>query len=259
MSNQKQRLDKILIQLHKNGSLTLGEIMKLTNVSRDTARRDIIKLTSNNLAIRNYGGISVSNSYNQLEVFLSRLDDNQKEKEELSKAASQLVKSNSFLYLDVSTTVSYLPMYLKDFKKLYTFTNSLDIADRLLRLTKNKVRFLGGVLDREKRCTSGTKAVCELKDYRFDIAFISATGLTESGVYYSFEEDIEMKKMIRKQSNKLVLLLDQKKINVTHYFHVFNLCDIDILITSGKLPANLNTLLKENGVKVILIEEKIND
>ncbi|MGE9790614.1 DeoR family transcriptional regulator [Enterococcus faecalis] len=40
--------------------------MQLTGASRDTARRDTIKLTDNNLVIRTYGGISLANSFNKI-------------------------------------------------------------------------------------------------------------------------------------------------------------------------------------------------
>lgn len=53
-------------RLEKEKSLTLQDIMQLTGASRDTARRDTIKLTDNNLVIRTYGGISLANSFNKI-------------------------------------------------------------------------------------------------------------------------------------------------------------------------------------------------
>ena len=41
------------------------DIVQLTGASRDTARRDTIKLADNNLVIRTYGGISLANSFNK--------------------------------------------------------------------------------------------------------------------------------------------------------------------------------------------------
>lgn len=257
--NQKQRLDIILMNLQKNKSLTLQEVMRLTGSSRDTARRDIIKLTNGNLAIRNYGGISLLNSYNKLSVFLDRMDNAKEEKRELARKASQFVHSDSFLYLDVSTTISYLPQFLKDMMHLYTVTNSLDIADNLLRLTSSKVRILGGSLDREKRCVVGTKAIWDLDEYHFDIAFMSAVGLDENGVYYAYEEDNEYKKKIRKQAKTIILLVDHKKIDSAHYFHVFNLSDIDVLITNGSVPLSIQKALKVNHVKTITVTGREND
>lgn len=249
--NQKQRLDIILLNLQEKNSLTLQEIIDLTGSSRDTARRDIIKLVNNNMAVRNYGGLSLPSSYNKLSVFLDRMDKEKAEKQCIAKMASHLVQSREFLYLDVSTTVSFLPQYLKQFDSLYTITNSIDIADKLLRQTDSEVRLLGGSLDREKRCVIGTKALSDLTDYHFSKAFLSADGITQQGVFYSYDEDIEYKRQIKKRTDQLVLLLDHKKINATHNFHVFNLKDIDVLITTVTLPKKLEKALTMNQVKIL--------
>jgi hypothetical protein len=42
------------------------------------SRRDIIQLTDNNLAERNYGGISLPNSFKRLDSYLDRSDDSLK-------------------------------------------------------------------------------------------------------------------------------------------------------------------------------------
>ncbi len=249
--NQKQRLDIILLNLQKKNSLSLQEVLDLTGSSRDTARRDIIKLVNNNMAIRNYGGLSLPNSYNKLSVFLDRLDEEKSEKQSVARMASRLVHSGDFLYLDVSTTVSFLPQYLKKFKSLYTITNSIDIADKLLRQTDSKVRLLGGDLDREKRCVIGSKALSDLTDYRFNKAFLSAVGITQQGIFYSYDEDIEYKKQIRKRTDQLILMLDHKKINAAHNFHVFDLKDIDVLVTTVSLSNDLENTLNMNHVKII--------
>nr|WP_275693000.1 DeoR family transcriptional regulator [Enterococcus hirae] len=64
----------IMERLEKEKSLTLQDIMQLTGVSRDTARRDTIKLTDSNLVIRTYGGISLANSFNKIDGCLGRTD-----------------------------------------------------------------------------------------------------------------------------------------------------------------------------------------
>lgn len=44
--NQKTRLTLILDELKNHPSLSLKDIMQLTGTSRDTARRDIVKLAA---------------------------------------------------------------------------------------------------------------------------------------------------------------------------------------------------------------------
>ncbi|WP_033614679.1 DeoR family transcriptional regulator, partial [Lactiplantibacillus fabifermentans] len=56
---QSERLTLIMAQLQQQTSLTLKEIMTLTGASRDTTRRDIVKLSQTDAVVRNYGGISL--------------------------------------------------------------------------------------------------------------------------------------------------------------------------------------------------------
>ncbi|WDT64982.1 DeoR/GlpR family DNA-binding transcription regulator [Companilactobacillus crustorum] len=167
---QKERLDLILKTLQEKQTLTLKEIIALTKSSRDTARRDIVKLSENNLVDRNYGGISLPNTFKKLDNYLQRSDDFVNAKQELAKKAAIFAKQATQIYLDVSTTIEFMPQYLTN-PSLFAVTNSLDIADQLVRHSKCKARILGGNLDAEKRCIVGTRPCLDLENYSFDYAF----------------------------------------------------------------------------------------
>ena len=107
--NQKTRLALILDELKTHPSLSLKDIMQLTGTSRDTARRDIVKLAAHNLAERNYGGISRPNTFNKLDQYLDRDDDLLQTKRALAHTASSYLLNDALLFLDISTTVACLP------------------------------------------------------------------------------------------------------------------------------------------------------
>ncbi|WP_237163224.1 DeoR/GlpR family DNA-binding transcription regulator [Paenibacillus sp. BIHB 4019] len=210
-----------------------------------------MKLTENNLVKRTYGGVSLPDRFNRLDNYLERAEDLITEKKQLAIAASKLITSDKMVYLDVSTTVSFIPQCIKSQDNNFFITNSLDIADQLLQHTDSKTRILGGNLDKEKRCVIGTKVLSELSNYNFDISFLSIAGIDADGIYYAYEEDIELKRMIKKQTGLLVLLVDETKINVSHNFKVFNMEDIDIIITNKILPVELSNLLDNHRVMII--------
>lgn len=254
--NQQERMNRILAELETKQSLSLKDIMTITGASRDTARRDIVKLTEKNAVDRTYGGISLPHSFNRLDDYLDRATDLNDEKNRLAKAASHLLKNAQLIYLDVSTTVSFIPRHLDSNDHLLAITNSLDIADQLLRNSRSKVRILGGNIDRESRNVTGTKPLAELDHYLFDLAFISAAGIDSAGVYYAFEEEIEFKKKLRGQTKQLILLVDETKINLPHNYRVLPFEEIDTLICNQKLPAQLEEILKEASVTIINTKEK---
>lgn len=249
---QKERLDLILKTLQKRQSLSLKEIIELTQSSRDTARRDVVKLTESNLVERNYGGISLPNTFKKLDNYLERSDDFVNDKKALAKSAATFANQATQIYLDVSTTVEFMPRYLTN-SNLFAVTNSLDIADQLMRNAPCKSRILGGNLDAEKRCVTGTKPCLDLENYTFDYAFLSSVGIDENGIYYAYDDDIDYKTKIRQQAKKLVLLLDSSKVNVKHNFRVLDLNQIDYIITNDKLPQNLENRLLKSKTQMIYI------
>lgn len=245
--------------LEEKQALSLKEIIQLTGASRDTARRDVVKLAEKNLIQRTYGGIALPQSFKQLDDYLQRSIEGNLEKQQLAKVAGEMVHEAQSVYLDVSTTISYIPQYLTQSENMFTVTNSIDIADQLLRNSASKTRLLGGNLDRENRCVNGTRPLIELDQYKFDIAFASVVGIDPDGVYYAYEEDIDMKKKLREQTAKLVLLADTRKINQAHYFKAYSWEEIDILITNQPLPKDLSEILEKQKVEVLYAGGKAND
>lgn len=57
MQSQVERLDLIRRTLDERKTISTREIMQLCQVSFDTARRDVIKLTNTGQAIRIHGGL----------------------------------------------------------------------------------------------------------------------------------------------------------------------------------------------------------
>ncbi|RSU12995.1 alkaline phosphatase [Vagococcus acidifermentans] len=243
----------ILSTLKKEKSLSLKKIMSLTNVSRDTARRDIVTLTENNLVRRTYGGIAQLDSFKELDSFLTRSSHKSREKFLLAKEASKLIAEDDLVYLDVSTTVSLVPQNLPEHLNNLIVTNSIDIANQLLTYSNCHCRLLGGNLDKKKRCVVGTKPLRELDDYLIDLAVIGVVGIDEKGVYYAYEEDIEMKRKIRLQSKKIALLVDSTKIGEAHKFRVFNFDEIDAILVTAELPGSLLRRMKEHHVEIIQV------
>lgn len=244
-------------RLEKEKSLTLQDIMQLTGVSRDTARRDTIKLTDSNLVIRTYGGISLANSFNKIDGYLGRTDQELRVKKQIAKEASKLLLEKQTVYLDVSTTISLLPQYLANRNINLAVTNSIDIADQFLKTTSIPTTILGGTLNRESRSVTGGYPIWELTKYRFDSSFLSCAGINNQGIYYAREEDIAMKQAVREKSNKIVLLCDHTKINLSHNYLVYSFEEIDYLITNKNIPEEL--VVRIGKSKIIYTKENSYD
>ena len=83
---QEERIYKILEILKAKKTMTNQEIMDQFHISRDTARRDIVRLVSENLAVRTHGGITL-NDVHQIGNYQTRKQENEEIKNEIGKIA----------------------------------------------------------------------------------------------------------------------------------------------------------------------------
>lgn len=246
--NQKERLNLILTQLTATPSLSLKDIMQLTGTSRDTARRDIVKLAASNLVERTYGGISQPNTFNKLDQYLDRDNDLIQTKRALAQKVSSYLSTVPLLFLDISTTIACLPQYLQSDQPGTLVTNSLDIADQALRHSNFSIRILGGKLDAQQRCVQGADSILDLQKFQFSASVLSCAGITANGVYYAYESDIALKATLRAQSDRLILIFDHTKVNVNHNFNLLALTDFDLFVTDQPLPESITRQIEPDKI-----------
>ncbi|NYC47757.1 DeoR/GlpR family transcriptional regulator of sugar metabolism [Clostridium beijerinckii] len=72
--------------------------METFNISRDTARRDIVRLVDEGVAIRTHGGIAVPSIRTEIKDYKSRLSINSEEKIKLGEYAAKYVSTNQVCF-----------------------------------------------------------------------------------------------------------------------------------------------------------------
>ncbi|MDT0017505.1 DeoR/GlpR family DNA-binding transcription regulator [Listeria swaminathanii] len=250
--NQKERIVEELKLLEDKKTISQEELMQIFSISKDTARRDILKLVESGLAERYPGGVSQPILKPQIESYTSRLVKQSEQKQAIASAAGNLIKDQMTIYLDVSTTVHFLASDLEQ-SDLVVVTNSMDNAIAASQKEDNKVYLLGGFFNFQSRVLSGEPVLGQLKQFNFDFAFIGGTGLTEEGVFYSELTDVYMKQEIIRNSEKVYLLIDSTKVNKKTAFKI-DFSGIDGIITDIPLPKDLLQQLISEEVEVISLK-----
>lgn len=70
--NQEERLIKIIEYLNQHRTMSLKIMCELFQVSRDTARRDIVKLTNETTIVRTHGGVALSSFHHKISDYVNR-------------------------------------------------------------------------------------------------------------------------------------------------------------------------------------------
>ena len=249
--NQDERLIRILDYLELHKTMNIKQMCQEFNISRDTARRDIVKLSQHKAVVRTYGGVSLSSFHKKIDNYQERSQSEIEMKKLIGEKAANLIADNEMIYLDVSTTVNFIAQSLHS-KPVTIVTNSIDTAYVSAQTKDTTVHLLGGTLNKSSRHLTGYSTIEKLQDYHFNKVFIGAAGVTESGLFYLFEEDIHFKRELIKHTDQVILLADLSKYNQRQNFRALPLESIDTFITNEAPPDDLYKIMKECGVEVIV-------
>ncbi|MBD1378914.1 DeoR/GlpR family DNA-binding transcription regulator [Metabacillus arenae] len=251
---QEERLLSIVEYLQEHKKITVDQICSFYGVSRDTARRDLVKLEEQQSIIRTRGGGILPSHPKEVLDYQNRLEVVSDEKKLIGKKAASLISSGDRLILDASTTVQACAEFI-DSPNCTIITNSINQADILSQKEDIRIHLLGGELQKEHRYLYGESVVDKLGNYHVDKAFIGVVGLSENGLTIAHEEDGIVKRKMIKQAKQVIILADHSKIGVTDFYRVADLNEIDLLITD-KIPEKpFRDLLKQHSVELLVSSE----
>jgi DeoR/GlpR family transcriptional regulator of sugar metabolism len=251
---QEERLSAILQHLQQFGRISVDEVCAKYNVSRDTARRDIVKLEEQQLIVRTRGGALHPSHKKGILNYEHRLNMESEEKKEIGRYAASLIRPGDYLIMDSSTTVQHAAACMST-KNNVVVTNCIDIASILTSKEGIAIQLLGGTLHPELRNAYGARTIATLSEYQVDKLFLGTSGITPEGFFCPSEEyGYLMKEMIRR-TDQVILLADHSKFGKKTFHHVGSLSQIDMLITDKKPNNDIIQQLVKYDVELIVVGE----
>ncbi|MFF2479919.1 DeoR/GlpR family DNA-binding transcription regulator [Paenibacillus sp. NPDC058071] len=255
---QEERLNAIVDYLNNNKRIDIKDICRLFEVSRDTARRDLIRMEELGLIIRTHGGGVLPKRAKEVHQYKDRLIRESDEKRDIGRHAASLVNGGDFIMMDTSTTVQFAAEDLTA-DPLVAVTNSIDIADVLSKKESIRTFLLGGELNPKHRFLFGQTTIDELANYTVDKLFLGACGMTEHGLSYPDVEDGVVKREMIKRAKQVIVLADHTKFGEQMFYKICGLESIDLLITDRMPERGLMEKLAEHQVELLVVTEEDND
>jgi DeoR/GlpR family transcriptional regulator of sugar metabolism len=246
---QEERLLGILQYLKEHGRIRVQDICEQFHVSRDTARRDLVKLSEQNLIIRTRGGAVLPTLNQEIESYKERLDLKGEIKARIGREAAKWIKDYDTVLLDTSTTVQYAAQALAA-ENVMAVTNSIDIADILSTKPRVKIHVLGGILHSRDRYLYGTATTKKLQEYKVNKCLMGAGGITEEGIFLASEEDGQVVREMINRAEQVIVLADRTKFGKPMFYKVCALEQVDFLI-ADRIPEHWKTMLDSMEVEVV--------
>ncbi|OBZ09184.1 DeoR/GlpR family DNA-binding transcription regulator [Bacillus sp. FJAT-26390] len=251
---QEERLLKILKYLKQHQSMSVTDICTQFEVSRDTARRDIVRLVQEGVVVRTHGGLALPELQKKILSYQDRLIDESETKKRIGKLGAKLIQDHETVILDVSTTVQFVAEQISA-KNITVVTHSIDNVATLSNREDLQIYVLGGYLNVKHRLLYGSSIIDKLSEIRADKAFIGAAAIRSDGLYYPFEEDARVKREMARRSDQVIVVADHTKF-IGKSFYRLDFDHVDILITNREIPSEIREVLDQKNITVIECEEE---
>lgn len=233
--NQEERIAEIKKLLKKEHKLTTRQLAQHFQVSFDTARRDVLRLTTTGHAIRIHGGLMEINQ-NNVPDFLARNQIQSPVKKQNGKNGEEVHSSRAMRFIGSSTTLKLMCPLINGMNS-QVVTNSIDNALNMMEAPLPKVRLLGGVINKQQRFIFSEAALDTLRRIHFNTAFIGTASINQDGIYMPNMSDANIVKIAAEHSHLVVLIAENYKFENQNSapFKSIGLDKIDVLITDFPL------------------------
>lgn len=209
----QQRREELAGVLRREGYLSVIALAQRFSVSEATVRRDLTALERDNRITRTYGG-ALSEFDTAFVPFAERSRQHPEAKHRVSSVAWRELEPDMTVFLDAGSTVFALSQLIAESgpRPITVVTNSLPVAQILAAREFEDIYLLGGRLLPHQLVVVGGGTGLSLSAWRFDLAVLSAEGMTEDGLWNSRDEISEFQRHVCGRSGRAVFCLDASKL-----------------------------------------------
>lgn len=248
---KNERLSLIIEALKHKKVMTTTDLQKQLFVSGSTIRRDLIELEKLGKVVRKFGYAELVKPDNLELSYLFREQENESAKRRIAETASLFLGDNQAIFVDSSSTASFLSSYFARLHNLIIITNGLRLAVELDGVTSIKTFVAGGRLRAGAGSILGDVALNFMDNFHADLTILSCTGVTASGVFMSSEEQSSVKRKMMALSDKAILLCDHSKFNQKSYYKLCRPSDFNAIVTDQKPDDGILKVWQQNDIDVL--------
>lgn len=254
-----ERAGYIMDLITRNQIVLVADLSKELNVSEETIRKDLEKLEKKGKLRRVHGGAYLNEGYGEETSVAVRSNFYKDIKAELAEKCMDLIKEKETVFLDCSTTVSYIAEKLADYKqKLTVVTNSILAASKLMANPNIRLILLGGELNRDTESFEGYTVFEALERYHIDKAFISSAALDGiSGMTDNTQTEADVRRKVLQEASECIFVADSTKTGKKSTYIIGDAGRITTFVTEGEIRDKvLLEKLHKTNVKIITCEVK---
>ncbi|MCL5071489.1 MAG: DeoR/GlpR family DNA-binding transcription regulator [Actinobacteria bacterium] len=253
---QESRKEKIVNLLSEEKELKVKELCNYFGISLATAHRDLNELKREGRIKKVHGGVMLNIIKNAEDENFIKLNENMELKEKIAVAALEYVENGDCIFLAPSTTCYYFAKQLAEsnFRNLMIITNYHLNLGLFLKNENIKVVSTGGLLIKEFGCFVGPTAITTINEFNGNKFFFSPRAISIGGGlsdYYNLEI-FDVVKEMHKRCKEHICLVDSSKFNKTAEARIFQISEMDKIITDSKVDRETREEFEKISKKLII-------
>jgi len=230
----------------------VSKLSEKFSVSEETIRRDLDKLAKQDILTRSHGGAVINiENYNKEQCFYKLPNDNVENKKYITEKVINFIKEGSTIVADSSSTVLEALKLMKNRADVTVVSNSISMFQEL---SESRLNFIstGGNVNSKSLSFQGATTKDAIRKYNVDIALVGCKGMYfDRGISDLNEAEVEIKRTMINQANKVILLVDHTKYDKSSLVKLFDYEDIDYIITDKEPRNEWMRLLRSRNIEVI--------
>ncbi|MFG2573961.1 DeoR/GlpR family DNA-binding transcription regulator [Streptomyces sp. NBC_00704] len=264
----EQRRALILDEVRRRGGVRVNELTRKLGVSDMTVRRDLDALARQGVLEKVHGGaVPVMEASTHEPGFEAKSGLELTAKEDIAKAAAQLVTPGSAIALSGGTTTFALAHHLVDLPDLTVVTNSVRVADVFHVAQRSSgprqgaatVVLTGGVRTPSDSLV-GPVADQAIAALHFDVLFLGVHGISaEAGLSTPNLAEAETNRRLVQSARRVVVVADHTKWGVVGLSSFAALEQVDTLVTDAGLPGAARVEISEQLRRLVVAGEPDED
>lgn len=224
----EERLGEVRNLIIEQGAVRIDQLATNFGVSEMTIRRDLDELEALGVARRVRGGAIALGP----EPFAQRHRHNARAKARIAEKLLPHIPAVGTVAFDASTTIYRLATSLESARDLVVVTNGLDTFHAIGKQPGITATLTGGSEEPRTGSLVGPIALRAAQDFLYDAFVCSAAAFDyQVGSSEASLAESEVKRALGQSSSRIILAVDHTKLETRAQARVFELDEIDLLVT----------------------------
>lgn len=251
--SQALRQPEILDILRAEGKATVDGLAERFGVTVQTIRRDLAEMAEAGLLERVHGGAVPPSGVANIH-YEERRALNPGPKAAIGRACAAQIPEGASIFLNIGTSTEAAAQALLTRRNLMAVTNNMNVARILSANPDCEIVLTAGRLRRSDGGLIGDLTVETIERFRFDIAVIGCSALSEEGEILDFDlAEVSVSRAILRHARQVFLVADHSKFQRRAPVRIGRLSAVSRFFTDRPLPPALAERCAEWGVEVTVV------